>query len=118
MQALRNAALLTRFVLVWFALSIGVAVASPVFKPQAMELVCSGGGAMKLLLKDADGEAGASGVTLDCPLCASLAPPPVPFEAVSVQPVAPAAWLPHADPAALAGAAPPPARGPPLVFAS
>lgn len=38
MQKLGNAHLLARFMLVWFVLSMGVAIASP---PEGMPLVCS-----------------------------------------------------------------------------
>jgi hypothetical protein len=41
LQTLRNAHLLTRLVLVWFALFVGAAVASPLVKPEAVHLVCS-----------------------------------------------------------------------------
>ena len=50
MQALRNARHIARFVLVWFALSIGVAIASPVIHPKAMDLVCSSTGSMQLVV--------------------------------------------------------------------
>ena len=114
MQTLRRAHFLARFVLVWFALALGAAIASPIVKPQAMELVCSAGGSVKLV-QTGDGTASPAGHTLDCPLCMiSSAPPP----AVHVQ-VAPQQSLAHAQrpiPAAhIAGrtAAPLPARGPP-----
>ncbi len=69
MQALRRARFLARFVLVWFALALGVAVASPLVKPQAMELVCSSAGSVKLVqLGDDEGRTAAT-PTLDCPLC-------------------------------------------------
>ena len=55
MQTLRHAHLLARFVLVWFVCALGVAVASPMVHPQAMELVCSSGGAVKLLVKTDNG---------------------------------------------------------------
>ena len=42
---------LGRAVLAWFLLSLGVAVASPLVNPQALELVCSGAGVMKLSRK-------------------------------------------------------------------
>ena len=41
LQTLRQALNLTRLVLVWFALSVGVAIASPMVNPQAMDLVCT-----------------------------------------------------------------------------
>ncbi len=115
LQFMRQAHFLARFVLVWFALSIGVAIASPIVKPQAMELICSGSGAMKLLVKTDDGAQELSGHTLDCPLCATLnAPPPV--ARWQVAPPQPLAYALRPIPAAnIAGrtAAPLPARGPP-----
>jgi hypothetical protein len=118
MQFLRNAHLIARFVLVWFALSIGVAIASPIVKPQAMELICSGAGGMKLLVKSTEGSPKPAGHTLDCPLCVGIgAPPPVtvlvsaPLQALGAvrQSVA-------TEPIASLSAAPPPARGPPAAL--
>ena len=115
MQALRNAVFLARLVLVWFALSIGVAVASPVIKPQSLELVCSGSGAIKLLAQDGDGSTPAMGHLLDCPLCVSTAAPPPAIaqamllteaNAIPVQPAIAARIAARASP-------PLPARGPP-----
>ena len=115
MQTLRRARTVTRFVLVWFALSIGVAIASPIIKPRAIELICSGSGAMKVLVKTDDGTLEPSGHTLDCPLCASSsAPPPVARQAA--EPVQALAGVLRGIPAARMAsrtAAPPPARGPP-----
>lgn len=117
MDALRRAHLLARLVLVWFALSIGVAVAAPIVSPQAMELICSGSGAMKVLVKTDDGAKEVSSHSLECPLCASVsAPPPVarsvaaPDQALGhvLQPI-PAARI------ASLTAAPLPARGPPAL---
>lgn len=115
MQTLRNAHLLARLVLVWFALSLGVAIASPIVKPQAIELICSGSGAMKVLVKTDDGSTEASSHTLDCPLCASSSAPP-PVSRLSVEPVQPLAYVLRSIPAAHIAAltaAPMPARGPP-----
>lgn len=119
MQSLRNALLLVRLVLAGFLLSLGVAIASPLVNPQSIELLCSGSGTMKVLVKSADGTpAPTTHTALDCPLCASVsAPPPVAFGAVplaqalgvAVQPI-PAARV------AARTAAPPPARGPPLLL--
>ena len=117
MQALRRAHTLARFVLVWFALSIGVAIASPIVKPQAMELICSSSGAMKVLVKTADGDKELTGHTLDCPLCASLsAPPPVARQTVEpAQPLAHVLQSIAAAHIAALTAAPLPARGPPAL---
>ena len=115
MQTLRRAHLAARLVLVWFALSIGVAIASPIIKPQAMELICSGSGAIKVLVKTGDASTEQSGHTLDCPLCANLSAPP-PVARLTAEPAQPLAHvlqpIPAAHIAALT-AAPLPARGPP-----
>jgi hypothetical protein len=116
MQTLRHAHLIARFVLVWFALSVGVAVASPIVKPQAMQLICTGTGVMKLLLQSDDGSGETSGATLDCPLCAMLGAPPPPVSSLKLEPVQPLAYVMQSIPAAHIAsltAAPLPARGPP-----
>ena len=56
MQTLRNATLIARFVLVWFALFVGASVASPIVKPGDVHMVCSGSGGMKIVVSaDDDG---------------------------------------------------------------
>lgn len=115
MHRLRNARFLARLVLLWFALSIGAAIASPLVKPQAMELVCSGAGAVKVLIKTDDGSKEMSAGMLDCPLCASIGAPP-PVVRLGAEPVPPLAYVLQAIPAARIAsltAAPLPARGPP-----
>ncbi|MCJ0764672.1 DUF2946 family protein [Variovorax terrae] len=117
MHVLRNAQLLTRLVLVWFALSIGAAIASPVIKPVPMELVCSSSGAMKLLVKTDDGVKEVRSHTLDCPLCAGTGPLP-PAVQTTAEPASPLAHVLRPIPAAHIAwltAAPLPARGPPLL---
>ena len=116
--------LLGRVVLAWFALSLGVAMASPLVNPQALELVCSGAGVMKLIAKTGDGvqEVGAEmGVEmgaahLDCPMCMPLLAPPPPAAAGACEPPEPLSYVLRSIPAArlaAATAAPLPARGPP-----
>jgi hypothetical protein len=117
MQALRNASLLARLVLAWFALFIGVAVASPLVNPVGVELVCTASGGAKLMVKG-EGNGGQSvGHTLDCPLCAATgAPPPVAAVAAVYEPAL--AHVLHSIPAARIAAltaAPLPARGPPAL---
>ena len=118
MQTLRHAHLLARFVLVWFVCALGVAVASPMVHPQAMELVCSSGGAVKLLVKTDNGVQEMGAHSLDCPLCLVGGAPPqqaAPMPAVPVQPLAYVLRsIPSARIAALT-AGPPPARGPPAL---
>jgi hypothetical protein len=114
LHALRRARLFARFVLAWFVLSVGVAVASPWIHPQSTELVCSAG-AMKLLVQTDDGMKEQSTHTLDCSLCANIGSPPPELRlhveaphslSHALRPVVAAhiAWL---------TAAPLPARGPP-----
>ena len=115
LQLLRHARLLARFVLVWFVMSVAVAIASPLVKPQAMELICSGAGGMKLLQKTDDGSQPTASHTLDCPLCAHVgAPPPVSQAQLPVvHPLAHALRPIPAAHIAARTAAPLPPRGPP-----
>ena len=122
MSFLRRAHRLCSFVLLWFVASLGVAIASPVVNPQAMELVCSASGAVKAVVQTDDGAhemgTGMRMGHMDCALCMLTgAPPPAPVVAVpavmplghAVQPI-PAARI------AAATAAPLPARGPPTLL--
>jgi hypothetical protein len=80
LQSLRNAPRLTRLVLVWFALFVGVAVASPLVKPEASQMVCTAMGGMKLVIADAAGDnmdAPLARTALDCPACLPLIAAPV-----------------------------------------
>lgn len=117
MQRLRQARFLARLVLAWFALAIGVAVAAPLAQSGSLELVCSGG-AMKLLVKADDSGAPPATHTLDCPLCASVAPPPAAVTAAAAS--LPAGEVLRSIPArapVVQAAAPLPARGPPSLLA-
>ncbi len=112
-----NVQFLARLVLAWFALSLGVAIASPIVSPQSMELVCSAAGAVKVVVQTDDGAQDLGSMHMDCPLCMLAgAPPPLPIVAAialalplgrAVQSI-PAARI------AAATAAPPPARAPPV----
>jgi len=115
MHNLRHVRWLTRLVLAWFVLSIGVAVASPLVNPQAMELICSGAGAIKVLIKTDGGAKERSGHTLDCPLCAPVGAPPIASQATLpvVHPLAHALRPIPAAHIAARTAAPLPPRGPP-----
>lgn len=117
MQTLRHAQRLTRFVLVWFALALGVAMASPLVAPKAVDLVCSTNGVVKLVSSDDDQQAQPKGQCLDCPLCMSLAFPPAPVT-VSLAKPSPLAHALHPIAAAhiASATAPPlPSRGPPAL---
>ena len=117
MQQLRNTIQITRLVLVWFALSVGVAIASPVLNPAGMDMVCTGTGTMKLVLQG-DDDAAASSLTLDCPLFASISAPPPAINTALTQPSPLAhALQPVASAHIAALTAPPlPSRGPPALF--
>lgn len=107
---------IARLVLVWFAMSLGAAVASPIVAPQGLEVICSGSGVMKILVRAADGTATeVSKPMLDCPACATLgAPPPVlVLQVAPAQPLAYALQSIPSAPIAVCTAAPLPARGPP-----
>ncbi len=116
MEHLRHALHLTRLVLVWFALSVGVAIASPMVNPQAMDLVCTSTGSMKLVVQGED-DSTASSHTLDCPLCASLVPPPVALntQLTYVSPLAHALRPEVVAYIASVTAPPLPSRGPPAL---
>jgi hypothetical protein len=114
MQALRDTRL-ARLWLVWFALFVAVAVASPILRPITAELVCSASGTAKLVVSKDDPASHPGAHGLDCPLCLTTAAPP-PFAWAGPEPL-PALGragqpIPAARIAALS-AAPLPARGPP-----
>jgi hypothetical protein len=114
MQSLRSARILARLVLAWFVLSLGAAIASPLVAPKSFELICSGSGGSKLIVKDEQGQPTAAHLTLDCPMCfAAGGPPPAVVVLPAAAPLAHAVQpVPAARIAALT-AAPLPARGPP-----
>ena len=116
MHLLRRSTQITRLVLVWFALSLGVAIASPVVNPKVMELVCSSAGAVKLVALG-EGDANASAHTMDCPLCVIMdAPPSVVQSSLypSLPPALHASWV-ATSRTAQSSAPPLPSRGPPVL---
>ncbi len=117
MQRLRSLSLLARLILAWFVLTVGVAIASPIVHPQTMELVCTTGGAAKLVVLDDDGEQATTAVhhTLDCPLCLQLSAPAALDQAAVHHPEPLAHALQTAVAATIAAmvGAPLPPRGPP-----
>jgi hypothetical protein len=117
MSTLRNAIQITRLVLVWFALSVGVAIASPVITPKGMDMVCTGTGMVKLVVQGED-DSVASAKTMDCPLCTSFIAPPPESNSTLTQPSPLAhAVQPIAAAHIAALTAPPlPSRGPPALF--
>jgi hypothetical protein len=117
LQTLRQAHGLTRFVLVWFALFIGAAVASPMVKPVTGQMVCTAMGGMKMVVDGENGKAAQPSASMDCPLCAPMITPPSPQARALALPCALAhvlQTLPAAHIAGLTGAPLPP-RGPPVL---
>lgn len=119
LQTLRNAPWLAKLALLWFALTLGVAVASPMVQPQQALVICTGAGMLKVVLAD-DGTVrtaatSGTGEALFCPLCLAGGAP----AAVVVKMIEPphgAGLLLTATPTvhmATSSAAPLPARGPP-----
>ena len=121
MQRLRNARLLVQFLLAWWILAMGVAIAAPLVHAQPLEMVCSAGGSMKWVasaaadLPDSDSPQKPSNGPMECPLCMSMALPPAPTSdtpstqiglSYALRPI-PAAHI------TARTAAPLPARGPP-----
>ena len=112
--------LIARLVLVWFALFIGVAIASPILNPTETQMVCSSAGGMKMVPSGEEGTEGAAAkltTNMDCPLCAPVVVP-LQSGATTFDHASPVAHSLHPVAAAIIAAhtAPPlPSRGPPAV---
>ncbi|MBB3642515.1 hypothetical protein FHY06_005648 [Variovorax sp. BK613] len=107
---------LVRLALLWFALSLGVAVASPLVHPQTVELVCSNAGSVKAIIHGDDGVQEMGAGHMDCPLCVLSGAPPATTPTVELPAFAPLARVVRQVPSAhiaAAATAPLPARGPP-----
>ena len=116
LQSLRNATLMARLVLACWMLVTGVAMASPLAKPNALAMVCSGAGVVQLLVNPGDGGETPANDTLDCPLCVSVAAPPpvIQYHTGLVPAQTHGVSLRPALNATTQSAAPLPARGPPV----
>jgi hypothetical protein len=117
LHTLHNTPWLGRLALVWFALTLGVAVASPIVNPQQELVICSSASMVKFTVH-ADGSLGTEPSNeAQCPLCvvgsaappafAALQPAPMPAQ-TGVQPGVATLVI------AASTAAPPPSRGPPV----
>lgn len=119
LHTLRNTPWLSKLALLWFALTLGAAVAAPMVNPQTELVICTGAGMLKVVLAD-DGTvttAAASDTSdaLFCPLCLLGAAPPL-ARVHTPQAPPPLGHVRQGIPAAhiaVLTAAPPPARGPP-----
>lgn len=113
---LRNTPWLASLALLWFAVTLGVAAASPLLQPQNEAVICTGVGMLKVVLAD-DGTVTPSGVdeAVFCPLCmVGGAAPPAELGTVRT-PLAPQYVFPGmpAPRVLVLTASPPPLRGPP-----
>lgn len=118
LHTLRNTPWLARLALLWFALTLGVAVASPVVNPQSEVLICSAANGMVKVVLNADGSLSTASTTMDCPLC-MVGDAPVPVVQHTVQAPYPLAYVLQSISAAIIAArtaAPPPSRGPPTLI--
>lgn len=110
---------MSRLVLVWYVLFVGVSVLASTLQPKTMEVVCSAMGVMKVVVQsEGDGPLVSGG--MDCPMCAHATPalPPPAVAALAHVPDA-RAHIVQALPEALllARTAPPlPSRGPPVFY--
>jgi len=116
LHTLRNTPWLARLALLWFALTLGVAVASPMVNPQEELVICTSAGMVKVKLL-ADGTLSTEASSeLSCPLCVvGAGAPPLLGSALPelAQPLAHVLQSLPAPPWVVATAAPPPSRGPP-----
>lgn len=118
MHKLRSFSILARLVLAWFVLTLGVAVASPIIHPQAMEIVCSTASPIKLVVVGEDDAAtGVGDHMLDCSLCLNVTAniPRETQHAVCQEPLAHALKTAVAATIAALVGAPLPPRGPPAL---
>ncbi len=117
MEPLRRARHLVRLMLAWFVFALGVAAASPLIHPQAIELVCGAGGQIKAVVHTDEGAVDLGAAHLDCALClVASAPPPAPFVAAQPPRLPALAWAPaEARPWPIATALPWQARAPPVL---
>ena len=111
----RRLRLLVSWMLAWFALSLGAAMASPFVQPPALQWVCSGAGEVKLVAAGDEAATERGGHALDCPLCLPLgtAPPAATALLRAPSPAAQLALAARHHPPTARSAAPLPARGPP-----
>ncbi|MFZ9322229.1 MAG: DUF2946 family protein [Hylemonella sp.] len=117
MQLLRHTRVTARFALIWFVLSLVLALASPWVHPKSMDLVCSAGGAMKLIVQGDDDAKKVSGATLDCPLCGTQSAPasPVRYQTQAPSTLVQVLWPIASVHRAGLTALPPPSRAPPVL---
>lgn len=106
---------LRKWVLAWFFMALGAAVASPLAHPKTIEIICTGSGTTHMVVHTEAGVVDGKAHVLDCPLClVSGAPPAAPSLAPVFAPTPSAPVIRSSSPFIAATAAPAPARGPPV----
>ena len=119
LQTLRNTPWLAKCALLWLALTLGVAVASPMVDPQEELVICTTAGMLKIKIH-ADGSLSSeSSSEAACPLCVVGSALPLAFASALPEPVQALAHVLPGIPAAhiaVATAAPPPSRAPPVTL--
>lgn len=115
LHTLRNTPWLARLALLWFALTLSVAVASPLVNPQHDLVICTTVGMVKVVLHEDGSVSTSPSSEVYCPLCVGGGAPPV-FVSLTFQSAQPLGHVLQSIPAvhiaALTAASPPP-RGPP-----
>ncbi|MES2103415.1 MAG: DUF2946 family protein [Pseudomonadota bacterium] len=120
MHALRLSRQLIRLVLFLYVLTLGVAIASPLLNPEAMDLICTSSGYKSISKLDASGKNSSSGIShlLDCPMCVATGITPFPVLHGVPESQHTLSYALRAIPAARLASvtsAPLPARGPPVL---
>jgi len=115
LHTLRNTPRLATLALLWFVMTLGVAVASPMVNPQHELLICTSAGMATVVMGD-DGTVTTSPVVqAHCPLCITGGAPPS-FVGQVLAPLQPLGRVLQSIPAARLAAriaAMPPSRAPP-----
>ena len=105
-----------RLALVWFALALGVAAASPWVDPRAYQMVCAQGSVQLMAVGEYGPVPLPQGHTLDCALCLLVGAPPAeaPASALPIaRPLLGSRWAQSGAPRVAGVWAPLLARGPP-----
>lgn len=119
LHTLRNSPWLARLALLWFALTLGVAVASPLVNPQNELVICTTAGMVKVHINSDGSLSTEPSNEATCPLCVVGGAAPLAFVSRQPELVQALAHVMQHIPAAhmaKATAAPPPSRGPPATL--
>jgi len=115
LHTLRTTRLITRAVLLWWCLALGLATTAALAQAHGSRMVCSASGMVMLVDLESGTPVGQSAHGLDCALCLVTGTPPPASHTDFSFPSSPEAFVLNAGNIAAAwrSAAPPPGRGPP-----